>query len=370
MSPLSTAAANALMAAARAPGHADPGEVGLGQGRGIGERVGEPEVLEARHPPPGPLDDPRRDRARAAHAHLLADDGAHPGLVGVPGARHPQPGSCSPRPRANSGSSAEPRVGVRRIAVEGEDLPGSLHDVDEPADVGQVGAEPEVARSSPAAQLEHAREARRPRSCAGRCRRPRARRRRSPGWRSSRAARPSRARRGTGAAGRARRRPGARSPRRRRARSSVGGAWNTCWLARLSCRRLPKPLAHAMSVTDRSVSSRSRRAKWVRWLRASWSGVVPTCSTKSRRRWRTDTPSGRRQVGLGASVERALGDQVHRPAHQLGPGGDVGRLAVGAAPEARPEAGGLRLGGRPVGHDVRRAAGAPSTTARSRCRWW
>ena len=153
-----------------------------------------------------------------------------------------------------------------------------------------------------------------------------------------------------------------RSPRRRRDRSSVGGAWNTCWQARLSCRRLPNPLAHAMSVTERSVSSRSRRAKCVRWLRASWSGVVPTCSTKSRRRWRTETPSAAPRSGLRTPVEGPLGDQVHRPAHQLRAGDGVGGLPMGAAPEARPIARRLRLGGRAVGHDV------PGQRAR-RARW-
>ena len=48
------------------------------------------------------------------------------------------------------------------------------------------------------------------------------------------------------------------------------------------------------------------------------------------------------EVVLGAAVERALADQVHRPAHQLGAGHRRGGAAIRPAAQACPEPGRLR----------------------------
>ena len=70
----------------------------------------------------------------------------------MPGTRSPgRARTAAPR----SGSSTSRALASAGVPVEGEDLPRSLHDVDEPPDVGQVGPEPHVTRLA-GAQLEDA----------------------------------------------------------------------------------------------------------------------------------------------------------------------------------------------------------------------
>lgn len=108
-----------------------------------------------------------------------------------------------------------------------------------------------------------------------------------------------------------------RSARRRRRRSSRGQARNTSRMSRLNWRRLPNPDANATSAKVSSESSRSRRAKWARRDRASWSGgqakVVIEQAPQVARRDREAGPEGR----LGALVQGAVDDELHCAAHEL-----------------------------------------------------
>ena len=126
----------------------------MGEGGGVGERVGEAERVQAGHRPTDPRDDAGGDGAGARHAHLLADDGPHAGLERIPRAGHPEPGPGA-HGAGQHGIGGEALVGGRRVAVEGEDLPGSLHDVDEAVDVREVGAQQEVVVAAAASARAH-----------------------------------------------------------------------------------------------------------------------------------------------------------------------------------------------------------------------
>ena len=90
------------------------------------------------------------------------------------------------------------------------------------------------------------------------------------------------------------------------------------WQARLSWRRLPKPLAQAMSVTVRSVSSRSRRAKWVAVAAREPIGGGADVLGEQPAQVAGRHAESAGQVVLGAAVEGPLADEVDGSAHELG----------------------------------------------------
>ena len=104
------------------------GEVGVGEGRRVGEPRAEPERLEPRCRRAVGVHDLAHRRRRAADAHLLADDRSHAGLERVPRARHAQP----VRPRR------ERRVSCQRV----RDLLGLMVEIEQPSHPRHVVDEP------------------------------------------------------------------------------------------------------------------------------------------------------------------------------------------------------------------------------------
>ena len=135
-----------------------------------------------------------------------------------------------------------------------------------------------------------------------------------------------------------------RSALRRFARSARGEARKISRQARLNWRKLPKPVASAISSIGRSVSSSRRRAKCARAERANPSGVTPRLAAKSRRRCRGDTPS--RAPSCRSFAGRARRPESGAPRGRRAPGSvqrNGLRPAVRATLKAGPEA--VRLGG-------------------------
>jgi hypothetical protein len=137
-------AANCLCASRR---QAEAVEVCLGEGRRRGKRVSEPERDEPRDPCPASRHQPAGDRIRSGGRELLPDDRPHTCLERIPGSRRAETGPSADQ-RRNGQVLTELMDRLLELEVEVCELAGLLHDVQELAPMGQVGANQQVVRAA------------------------------------------------------------------------------------------------------------------------------------------------------------------------------------------------------------------------------
>ena len=156
---------------------------------------------------------------------------------------------------------------------------------------------------------------------------------------------------------------------RRRARSSCGVNENTSFTTRFMCRTTgTRPRSRCGSSAGRC--RRGGAARSAPGAIARPRSVSRRCARANRRRrWRALTPRRVASVVLGVGVERAVGDEAQRAAHELGRVDPTRfRFAVGAALQAGPEPVGLGGGGERVRDGCCGATAGRRTPRGSRCR--
>ena len=134
---------------------------------------------------------------------------------------------------------------------------------------------------------------------------------------------------------------------------------------------LANPAAKATSPIGSAVVSISIRAVWARCARARASGPGAELGEQLSLELPGAVAEACGQAGHAIAVDDAVGDQAHRPGHDVGAHVPLGRARAGVGPAAlaRPEPGLLGGGGGGIeAHVLRLAAGRPGSSAGSRCR--
>ena len=146
------------------PRQSDRGEVGPRERLGSREQVAQAGAARGAERLAEARGQAARQRAGAAHRHLLAEHGPHRHLEGLPGARHAQPGP--PRQRRGQRRMARQLRGDRdRIGIEVEQAPRHRHDLMYPVEGRQphreqelagAGHRPHLERTEPGAEADRA----------------------------------------------------------------------------------------------------------------------------------------------------------------------------------------------------------------------
>ena len=116
------------------PKEPETGEIRSGDGVGRGKRVREAELRESGHLVAETLDEPAGNRVGRGHRPVPADNRAHAGLEGVPGAGRARP---------------------FQVVVEARDPAGALDDVDQLLPLRKMRPEHELVGAS-SSQFQHA----------------------------------------------------------------------------------------------------------------------------------------------------------------------------------------------------------------------